>query len=118
MAATPADFGGGWVAPADTRHERLVWLAARPELVRIHRRWWHGLAQALAAPAPMGADGYAVRGTDREHLTGSLEQAAFIVDELAGDFIDEERDLLRRTGELPRWFWPTYRQKFEAARGR
>ena len=116
MAVSTPEPAPSWVVPFGVRHERVVWLAARAGLVQLHSRWWHWFARALSAPAPMGADGYAVAATDRESLRASLEQASVIVDGLAGHFSLEERETVRRTGVLPDWFWPVYRGAFADAR--
>src|SRR3954451_9160843 len=107
----------GWVVRTNLRHERLVWLAARPELGRIHRKWWHVFNRLLR----VGFDGrYTRRATPTEHedMSSSLQQACLVIDGLAGRFSAEERDVVRRTGLLPTWFWPAYRTEFAALKRR
>jgi hypothetical protein len=115
----PAQPVEGWVVRPDVRHERLVWLAARPDLTRIHHKWWHSWTRILRAQdAPRRTMWIDANNSESEDLSASLERASLIIDDLAGDFIPEEREVLRRTGLLPRWFWPTYLEKFEAAKRR
>jgi hypothetical protein len=116
MARPPFEPGEGWVDPGDVRHERVVWLAARDELARIHRRWWHTLTRILRANQVL----YRTISIDHKNpesddLTASLQQASVIVDGLAGHFSTDERETVRRTGVLPDWFWPVYLGAYEDA---
>jgi hypothetical protein len=104
----------GWVVRTDLRNERLVWLAAKPDLARMHRKWWHVFNRMLR----VGFDGnYTYRATPSEHedLSKSLQEASVIIDRLAGRFTAEEREVVRRTGLLPNWFWPAYLEQFDGA---
>lgn len=117
MARPPFDPGEGWVVPEGVRHERIVWLAARDELARIHRRWWHPWTRVLRANNLL----YRTAAIDHKNpesddLSSSLQQASVIVDGLAGHFSAAERETVRRTGGLPDWFWPVYLGAFEDAR--
>lgn len=108
---TPA---AGWVVRTDVRHERLVWLAAKPELARIHRKWWHVFSRLLRVA---DGDGRFVKRTsavEREDQNKSLQKASWIIDGLAQRFSLEEREVVRRTGLLPNWFWPAYVSEFDA----
>jgi hypothetical protein len=51
-------------------------------------------------------------------MSASLQRASIIVDGLATRFSPEERDVVRHTGLLPNWFWPTYLQEFDDGRRR
>lgn len=106
----------GWVVRSNLRHERLVWLAARPELNRIHRKWWHALVRVQRAQLDGHRRGWRPETTENEDLGKSLQKASLIIDGLAGRFSAEERDVVRRTGLLPNWFWPTYLAEFDAQR--
>lgn len=102
----------GWVVRSDLRHERLVWLAARPELRRIHRKWWHVLTRAMQAHADRRWSAR-LGSTNHDDLSKSLQKASWIIDGLAGRFTAEEREVVRRTGLLPNWFWPAYLSAFD-----
>ena len=105
----------GWVVRTDLRHERLVWLAARPELNRVHRKWWHLLVRVGRSRM----DGHRYRRPttpEHEDLSTSLQKGSLIIDDLAQRFTAEEREVLRRTGLLPNWFWPAYLSDFDAGR--
>jgi hypothetical protein len=104
----------GWVVHDNLRHERLVWLAARPELNRIHRKWWHALVRVQRARLDGHRPGWRPETTENEDLSKSLQRASLIIDALAGRFTAEERDVVRRTGLLPNWFWPAYLAEFDA----
>jgi|SRR3954447_18284137 hypothetical protein len=117
MARPPFDPGEGWVVPEDVRHERVVWLAARDELARVHRRWWHPLTRVLRANTLLYRTAVIDhRNPENDDLSAALQQASVIVDGLAGHFSVEERATVRRTGVLPDWFWPVYLGAFEDAR--
>jgi hypothetical protein len=106
----------GWVEPVGVRHERVVWLAARGELARIHRKWWHAWTRvARASDAPRRTMFIDAKNPESDDLSASLQQASFIVDGLAGHFSAAERETVRRTGALPEWFWPVYVGAFEDA---
>jgi hypothetical protein len=103
----------GWVVRIDLRHERLVWLAAKRELTRIHRKWWHIFVRVQRSR--MDARRFRRRETvEHEDMSKSLQKASFIVDDLAQRFSVEEREVVRRTGLLPNWFWPAYLSEFDA----
>jgi len=104
-----------WLVPGDLRHERVVWLAARPELERIHRKWWHVLSRILGSADAAYCMNIAMHNLGTDDLAVSLRQASVIVDDLAGHFCSAERERVRRTGELPAWFWPVYRGAFDDA---
>jgi hypothetical protein len=105
-----------WVVPADVRHERVVWLAARADLARIHRKWWHVWSRiARASDAPRRTMFIDAQNPETDDLSASLQQASLIVDALAGHFTAPERESVRRTGVLPDWFWPVYLGAFEDA---
>src|SRR3954468_14669385 len=117
MARPPYEPGERWVVPGDVRHERVVWLAARDELARIHRRWWHPWTRILrASDALYRTVGIDHKNPESDDLSASLQQASVIVDGLAGHFSAAERETVRSTGRLPDWFWPVYRGAFEDAR--
>ena len=62
-------------------------------------------------------DGRFVKRTsavEREDQGKSLQRASFVVDDLAQRFSVEEREVVRRTGLLPNWFWPAYLSEFDA----
>jgi hypothetical protein len=105
----------GWVVRSNVRHERLVWLAARPELNRIHRKWCHLLVRVQRARLDGHRRGWRPETTENEDLSHSLQQASVIIDGLAGRFTAEEREIVRRTGVLPDWLWPVYLGAFEDA---
>lgn len=106
----------GWVARTDVRHERIVWLAARPDLQRLHQKWWHAWTRILrASDAPRRTMWIDRENSETDDMSVSMQRAALIVDDLAGRFSPPERDLVRRTGYLPEWFWPAYLAEFEAA---
>lgn len=102
----------GWIVRPDLRHDRLVWLAARPELKRIHRKWWHVITRMLQARDDAQWTGR-LGSVNNDDLSGSLQKASIIIDGLAGRFTAEEREVLRRTGLLPNWFWPAYLAEFD-----
>ncbi len=118
MARPPFDPGEGWVVPEDVRHERIVWLAARDGLARIHRQVVASVRPGLRRRQPMLYRTAPIGHMDRESddLSASLQQASVIVDGLAGHFSADERETVRRTGVLPDWFWPVYLGAFEDAR--
>lgn len=97
----------GWVPRPNTRHERLVWIAAKPRLEKMNRRWWHQVF-AMTRSAGIDEHGIHAEAADREEVDKRMQRSAFIVDELAGRFTAEERERLGRTGRLPGWFWPSY----------
>jgi hypothetical protein len=102
----------GWVVRTDLRNERLVWLAAKPELTRIHRKWWHIFVRVQRSR--MDARRYRRHETfEAQDLSKSLQEASVIIDRLAGRFTAEEREVVRRTGLLPNWFWPAYLEQFD-----
>jgi hypothetical protein len=108
----------GWVVRSDLRHERLVWLAARPHLDRIHRKWWHVLTRAMRARNRPRGTLWIRDHVETDDLSKSLQRGALVVDGLARRFSAVEREVVRRTGLLPEWFWPAYLADFEVARRR
>jgi hypothetical protein len=107
----------GWTVRTATRHERLVWIAAKPRLERMHRKWWHNL-MALGRADHRLHDHTGHGSMDREVVSRSMHTAALAVDRLAGRFGADEREHLRLTGRLPEWFWPSYRTEFAALKRR
>ncbi|MFL6098363.1 MAG: hypothetical protein ACJ71T_00235 [Actinomycetales bacterium] len=99
----------------DLRQERLAWLAARPYLDRIHRKWWHVLTRVMRARNRPRGTVWIRDHIETDDLSKSLQQASLVIDDLAGRFSPYEREVLRRTGLLPEWFWPAYLAEFEAA---
>lgn len=109
----------GWVERTNVRHERLVWLAARPHLQQLHRKWWHPWTRILrACDAPRRTMWIDRQNSETDDLSASMQRASVIVDNLAGWFSPVEREVVRRTGLLPDWFWPVYPADFEAERRR
>ena len=105
-----------WVVPVDLRHERVVWLAARPDLVRIHRKWWHAWSRIMRGCAsPLHTVCIDAQNPEADDLRASLQTASVIVDALAPHFSARERESVRRTGVLPDWFWSVYLGAFEDA---
>jgi hypothetical protein len=106
----------GWVELVGVRHERVVWLAARDELARIHRKWWHAWSRlARASDAPRRTMFIDAMNPESDDLGASLRRASVIIDGLAGHFTASERETVRRTGALPDWFWSVYVGAFEDA---
>lgn len=103
----------GWVVRENTRHERLVWLAAKARVEKLNRRWWHTLF-AMTRSAGIDEHGLHAEASDREAVDERVQRSAFVVDELAPRFSPEEREVLRTTGRLPDWFWDAYKAKVRA----
>jgi hypothetical protein len=105
----------GWKVRTDVRHDRLVWLAARPHLQQLHRKWWHSWTRILrASDAPRRTMWIDRENSETDDMSASMQRAAVIVDGLAGRFSPHEREVVRRTGLLPEWFWPAYLAEFDA----
>lgn len=108
----------GWVVRTNVRHERLVWLAARPHLDRLHRKWWHVLTRVMRARNRPRGTLWITDHVETDDLSKALQSGALVIDGLAGRFSPVEREVVRRTGLLPDWFWPAYLADFEAERRR
>jgi hypothetical protein len=92
----------GWVVRTDLRNERLVWLAAKPDLARMHRKWWHVFNRMLR----VGFDGnYTYRATPSEHedLSKSLQEASVIIDRRAARNPEAVRDQVSNTHLWQHW---------------
>ncbi len=86
------------VSFADLSDERLAFLAAKPELDRRSRSTgWRVIGSTFARG--IGRD------IAREHAGLVMESYALAVDNAAGDLNVDERLNLRRSGELPAWFF-------------
>ena len=100
----------GWVDRPNLRHERLVWMAAKPRVEKLNRRWWHALF-AMTRSAGIDEHGLHAEAADREAVDERIQRSAFVVDGLAQRFSEEERAHLRATGRLPEWFWPAFTEE-------
>jgi hypothetical protein len=98
----------GWVVRPNVRNERLAWIAAKPRLEKLNRRWWNSIFSVTRSAA---IDTHGLHGShlDRDELDKGMQRSAFVVDQLATRFTAPERETLRLTGRLPEWFWPEYR---------
>jgi hypothetical protein len=83
------------VAPRKYRDERLAWLAVRDELSkRVHRRrMWDTVFTLGLAPE-------ITRSWESERLS----RYSLKVDRLAQKLNQDERRVLRETGQAPAWF--------------
>jgi hypothetical protein len=115
MADNPNAPLSGWVVRSNIRNERLAWIAAKPRLEKLNRRWWHALL-ALGRTADIDEHGFHGSSFDREEGQKGMQRSALIVDGLAGRFTPSEREVLRLTGRLPEWFWAEYQAEAAQAR--
>lgn len=110
MPDNPSAPVPGWVVRENIRNERLAWIAAKPRVEKLNRRWWHTLF-AMTRSAGIDENGLHAEASDREAVDERVQRSAFVVDELAARFSPEEREVLRTTGRLPDWFWGAYDAK-------
>jgi hypothetical protein len=106
-----------WPPIGDVTDERLAFLAAKPYLVRRSRPWWLPFFRIIEAGggsayvadrgmAKVGGGGVLYRRTiTAEMRDDRMSEQVLACDTAAQSLSDEERVTLRRTGELPAWFF-------------
>ena len=95
----------GWPPAAKLRNERLVWLAAKPEIERLAKPWW---LQLMSGVGPR-SNGQAHRA--RKELGGHrMREYALACDAVAKTLTPEELDAVRQSAQLPPWFFPAVKQ--------
>jgi hypothetical protein len=101
--------------------ERLAWLAVRDELERESRRL--GLRGWLLAVLTGGGGGLPSasasragptvgRARWRERTSERMGDYALAVDDVAQQLSDDERRVLRATGQVPDWFLEAVRDRY------
>lgn len=89
------------------RDDRIVWLAAYPELLRIGKPWWLAILAGGGTSHRMSSLNHdakkEVAGARMRHLAIACEQAT-------QRLTPEELRTVHATGELPDWFFPLVKE--------
>ena len=83
------------------RDERLCWLAVEDKL---HRRSKRGTAFLIGFSSGSRRGGLGNQNTARGFASASMRKYAVAVDTVATRLNAQEREALRATGEVPKWF--------------
>jgi hypothetical protein len=103
--------------------ERLAWLAVRDELARESRRlglrgWLlavlTGGGGALPSASASRAGPTVGRARWRERTSERMGDYALAVDDVAQRLSDEERRVLRASGQVPDWFLDAVHRRYQA----
>lgn len=94
-----------WPPRERLRPERLVWLAARPEIERLAQPWWTSLITGS------GGRGSYLSHRDRKEIRGHrMREYAEACEAVALTLTKEELAVVQESAELPPWFFPAVQQ--------
>lgn len=112
-----------WPPPGEATDERLAFLAAKPYLARRARPWWMPFFRIIEAGggsayvadrgmAKVGGGGVLYRRTITSEMHSDRMADEVVACDIAAQSLSaDERMTLRRTGELPPWFFPRIDQE-------